>query len=187
MSIFLRLGCILAPRFPLLSARFGSGRCLVDSKQYLAIGLCRSQMPLYCAVILACIAQWNFEILQSLPKPITLNFCSFLVAKCLRVGFRRHADILAYSLLNYDELSYPTSKAACDAFVPPFCKIYLVSYNLMCFWKSIGLSAVLQEFLRVVEILLAAKFHHFTAAQAQARAGLIDRRVKSGAFFDGRS
>lgn len=37
MSIFLRLGCILAPRFPLLSPRFGSGRRLVDSKQYLAI------------------------------------------------------------------------------------------------------------------------------------------------------
>ena len=57
MSIFLRLGCILAPRFPLLSPRFGSGRRLVDSKQYLAIGLCQSQMPLYCTVISACIAQ----------------------------------------------------------------------------------------------------------------------------------
>ena len=57
MSIFLRLGCILAPRFPLLSARLGSGRRLVDSKQYFAIGLCRSQMLFYCAVISACIAQ----------------------------------------------------------------------------------------------------------------------------------
>jgi hypothetical protein len=56
MSIFLRLGCILAPRLPLLSARFGSGRRLIDSKQYLEIGLCQSQMPFYCAVILACIA-----------------------------------------------------------------------------------------------------------------------------------
>ena len=57
MSIFLRLGCILAPRFPLLSPRFGSGRRLVDSKQYLAIGLCRLRMLFYCAVISACIAQ----------------------------------------------------------------------------------------------------------------------------------
>ena len=56
MSIFLRLGCILAPRFPLLSARFGSGRRLIDSKQYLEIGLCRSRTLLYCAVILARIA-----------------------------------------------------------------------------------------------------------------------------------
>nr|WP_315009127.1 hypothetical protein [uncultured Campylobacter sp.] len=39
----------------------------------------------------------------------------------------------------------------------------------------------------VVAILFAAKFHHFTAAQTQAHARLIDRRDEVWDFLDGKS